>query len=204
MVGLLISYAPLPFLAPSDPSHAPWPCWCPMLDPLLRLNTKSCCHISASKTPCPISLSSPTSSSTHIQGLPLSLQGPTIKSPLTQPQWLRTGLPQDPHPANPSQPQGRRWTEGPRSQHCIQRLWGFEYNIERCPAEGLRASLAPVPIGLQRLKTSRGFSSWCPSCRLWAQGASDQMHRCSSELIVWWAFCSQGRENTAVLGHDSS
>lgn len=124
--------------------------------------------ISASKTPCPISLSSPTSSSTHIQVLLVSLQGPIIISPPTQPQPLRTGLPQDPHPASPSQPQGKRWTEGPRSQHFSQALWGLECDTEICPAEGLRASVgpglcytgrSPVLISLQRLKTPRGFSS---------------------------------------------
>lgn len=74
--------------------------------------------ISASKTSCHICVCSPPSFSTHIQGLLLSLQGPTVTSPSTQPQPLRTGLPLNPYPSSPHQPQGKDQGTSTASRGC--------------------------------------------------------------------------------------
>lgn len=75
--------------------------------------------------------------------------------------------PTQPLPIQPPSTPG----EGPRNQHCIQGLQGLDCDMERCPAEGLRASLgpglcntgrSPVLISLGRFKSPGGFSSWCP------------------------------------------
>lgn len=140
-----------------------------MPDPLLRLNSKSGSPFSSAPSRHPIPLVSaplcppqPVSKGCLYSSKvpPLSLHLPNLSH------W--GGLPQDPHPASPCQPQVKRWMEGSRSQHFIQGLWGLD--IETRPAERLHASLGQglcntgrftVVLSLQRLKTPRGLSSWC-------------------------------------------